>query len=171
MATAHVCCFTAAQHSVPHQQSANQGGCAQKNKLRGLCFAVCCVWDLGSKQWRESNHIAGHRFTFMLLNSLSARYAGALFTHFTGGREVGRGTINLQMTMIIKQCKTLRREHFSPTATRRSSRSPDISLSMLSCSVFLLMFLYSIKAVKDKIIILVIIGEALIYIFYRTRRV
>lgn len=63
---------------------------------------------------------------------------------------------------------TLRREHFSPTATRRSSRSPDISLSMLSCSVFLLMFLYSIKAVKDKIIIIVIImiiGEALIYIF------
>lgn len=36
------------------------------------------------------------------------------------------------------------------------------------------MFLYSIKAVKDKIIIIVIImiiGEALIYIFYRTGRV
>lgn len=39
-----------------------------------------------------------------------------------------------------------RRRVVLPTATRSSSRFPDISLSMLSCRVFLLMFLYSTRA-------------------------
>ena len=37
-----------------------------------------------------------------------------------------------------------------PMATRRSSRFPDISPSMLSCRLFLLMLLYSTMAVEKK---------------------
>lgn len=37
---------------------------------------------------------------------------------------------------------------FSPTATKSFSRLPDISLSTLSCRVFLLIFLYSTRAAK-----------------------
>ena len=39
---------------------------------------------------------------------------------------------------------------FSPIATSIFSRFPDISLSMLSCRVFLLMALYSTRARKNK---------------------
>lgn len=54
------------------------------------------VWSRSSHRFHITHDItvARYRFTFMLLNSLSARYAGALFTHFTGGRAIGRGTIN-----------------------------------------------------------------------------